>query len=377
MRVLLPHLNAQPTMAVRVTYGLLVAPYLLGNAWLVFWWVSGSATRGGFLSLGGYLRVDVPMTHLANYWALAVVGGVPFQLTIFLFGQAHVMTTIANKVAREHSGLTNSDAHPALVQQAQTFFAIDFAMLVPFAFAVYVTIVHFIGMRFMVFEGVARPVALGVAIALLTTGFLYAPFLLRTMRTIAMVNEGANILTFVRRRFLPQCYVIIFLACVLFAYVGMLAVGSPPFTLDVAAEPLTRGNPCDLAPNAPFGEYTCAEAACAAKTRYFEMRLKAQSGLGLWLNAFAAVIYREIAVWVQSQPTKFPLAPLAAQLMAAGCLCGFVPMQIAFIVLDGSGDEVIRGRLQTCATSAAPHVLLSSRARVSAVLKPSPRGGHT
>lgn len=310
MRTMLPHLDAQPTMAGSVMCGLLVSPYLFGNAWLVFWWVSGAATRGGVLSLGGYLRVAVPMTHLANYWALAVVGGVPFQLTIFLFSQAHVITTIASKVAREHGGLTNSDAHPALVQRAQAFFLIDFAMLVPFAFAVYVTVVHFIGMRIMVLQGVPQPVTLSFTLAILTVGFLYSPFLLRTIRTVAMVNEGANILTYIRGRFLPQFYVVFFLACVLFGYVGMLSVGSPPFTLDVAAEPLPRGNPCDLALNASFGEYSSAETACAAKTRYFNTRLKVQSGLGLWLNAFAALIYREVAVWVQSQPTKFPLAPL-------------------------------------------------------------------
>lgn len=66
-----------------------------------------------------------------------------------------------------------------------------------------------------------------------------------------------------------------------------------------------------------------------------------------------------------------------AQMMAAACLCGFVPMQIAFILLDSTGDEVINGHFQTCVPRLQPHMLLSRRVRVSDAPSPRPRGGHT
>jgi hypothetical protein len=130
---------------------LLCTPLVFGNLWLILSW-GLRADLDGFIALPGFLCEKVLWVDLYNYWMVAMMGGVPFFISVIMY------TTIIHEcemVARDVAvtiGLDSHDAHATLVQKGRRIMPLDiFVLFLYFASVTITLFVHMIPKRFLIF----------------------------------------------------------------------------------------------------------------------------------------------------------------------------------------------------------------------------------
>ena len=339
---------------------LLCAPLVLGNGWLLICWAA-QPDLGGFLSLPGFLCQKVVWVDLYNYWMVAIMGGVPFFISLIGYTTLVYDCEIIARDVAATIGLDSLDAHTTLVQKGRRIMPLDIFVLFLYFTSVTITLFfHMVPKRFLVFTTVSQ-LATGVFMGVCS--FCCAcilPFALRDVRVGLLRREGGSILTHLdatKVKFL----LIIALSCVCFFYVAVLASSSVPFTRAMTRLDEPDGNPCVIARNATYiqtrcqlstaihgpryvcddggwEEYSSAEVGCHAAQLYYSVVAKVYSAFGVWLNGFGWVAFSEVEHAMESKP-KFPVVQLLARLLIYVTILVLGPTYLAIIIAPS--DELV------------------------------------
>eukprot|EP00322_Chrysochromulina_rotalis_P013516 CAMPEP_0115839736 /NCGR_PEP_ID=MMETSP0287-20121206/6405_1 /TAXON_ID=412157 /ORGANISM="Chrysochromulina rotalis, Strain UIO044" /LENGTH=770 /DNA_ID=CAMNT_0003293317 /DNA_START=17 /DNA_END=2329 /DNA_ORIENTATION=+ len=332
-------LNNGDMLVRRLRSVLLVFPGLFGIAWLLSFGVSRATTEGGFLWLSGMLKEPVVFTDVWNFWAVALVGGWPFQVAVVILQVPIGLQTVANDVAKDQ-GLAAPSAHAELVQRASRVLSIDVAVVLLVCASMATMLIWMSEVGYFYLEGIPPRVFTVLAAIVMCGVAVFAPTIPSYARTLIMRDKGRHVLHFVEEDLMPKAAAGFILSCILLAYAGALCGMSPPFTLSVASVLHNQLDPCGLPSNASFAEYTNASIGCQAQVEFIAVRLKVICSLGLWANMFALAFGRMGLKLMLTETPKFPLAPFLGKTAAAVCVSFCMPLQSAMILLPASMMDV-------------------------------------